>query len=456
MSYHGTSSAPRRVLVVGMGVSGRSVCELLLRRGVEVIATDLQPRARFGNVLDHLAEMGCLLRLGSHSTDDFLGVDQIVVSPGVPLDLEPLKRASEKGVEIVGELDWAWRQVDVPVVAVTGTNGKTTTTSLIGEMLRSAGKSVFVGGNIGTPLSRWILDGEKADCLVLEVSSFQLDTASKFCPEVGVLLNVTADHLDRYENFDAYADSKFSIFSRQNGTHLAVVNGDDPVCRDRLSAIKSRVFCYSRRDKSADATIRDGQAVVSVPGGETLRVGLERCPLKGAHNEENILAAVSAAARVGASGGAIQAVIDRWAGLPHRVEYVGDWKGIAFYDDSKGTNVGAVVKALEGFDRPVLLLAGGRDKLGSYAPLLEAATGRAKAVFAFGEAGPRMFQELKDQLPALLLPDLESAFNEALKQAVEGDVVLLSPACSSFDQYESYAARGDHFKRLVTKLGNNC
>jgi UDP-N-acetylmuramoylalanine--D-glutamate ligase len=300
------------------------------------------------------------------------------------------------------------------------------------------------------------LDGKEADCLVLEVSSFQLDTASKFCPEVGVLLNVTPDHLDRYENFDAYADSKFSIFSRQNGTHLAVVNGDDPICRERLSAIRSEVLRYSRKDKGADATIRDGRAVVSAPGGEALRISLERCALKGAHNEENILAAVSAAARLGASEAAIQAVIDRWTGLPHRVEYVGDWKGIDFYDDSKGTNVGAVVKALESFERPVLLLAGGRDKLGSYAPLLEAASGKAKAVFAFGEAGPRMFQELSDHLPALLLPDLESAFSEALKQAVEGDVVLLSPACSSFDQYESYAARGDHFKRLVAKLRNNC
>jgi UDP-N-acetylmuramoylalanine--D-glutamate ligase len=446
------SSIPHKILVVGMGISGRSVCELLLRKGAKVIATDLQPRTRFGDSLDRLEEMGCLLHLGSHSLDDFLSVDRIIVSPGVPLDLKPLLAAAEKGIEIVGELDWAWRQVNVPVLAVTGTNGKTTATSLIGEMLRATGRRVFVGGNIGTPLSRWILSGEEADLLVLEVSSFQLDTASRFCPEVGVLLNVTEDHLDRYEGFSAYANSKLSMFSRQNGTQWAIVNGDDSICRTLCSNSRSRVLTYSRKDKNAHATVRGREAVVSIPGKDMFSLSLDKSPLKGVHNEENILAAALAVAVVETHPSAIQEVIDRYRGLPHRMEHVGAWQGIDFYDDSKGTNVGAVVKALENFERPVLLLVGGRDKLGSYAPLVEAASSKAKGVFAFGEAGPRLAKELTAHVPTWLSVDLESAFDKAMKLASRGDIVLLSPACSSFDQYESYAARGDHFKRLVAEL----
>ena len=192
-------SVRNKVVVVGMGISGHAVCELLLQQGAQVIATDLRTRDQFGGVLDHLEQKSCLLRLGAHNLEDFLSADQIIVSPGVPLDIEPLVEAGKRGIEIVGELEWAWRQVDIPVVAVTGTNGKTTTTSLIGEMLRASGKEVFVGGNIGTPLSKWLLNSSVADVLVLEVSSFQLDTASKFSPEVGVLLNITEDHLDRYD-----------------------------------------------------------------------------------------------------------------------------------------------------------------------------------------------------------------------------------------------------------------
>lgn len=445
-------SMPRRVLVVGMGVSGRSVCELLLRRGVEVIATDMMPRGQFKGALDFLEDKGCLLRLGAHLAEDFVSVDQIVVSPGVPLDLEPLRQAREKGIEIVGELEWAWRQTSLPVIAVTGTNGKTTTTSLIGEMLKAAGKRIFVGGNIGTPLSRWLLSGEEAELLVLEVSSFQLDTASRFCPEVGVLLNITEDHLDRYDGFSAYADSKFSLLSRQKTGHVAVVNGDDPLCRNRCSEIPGRLLMYSRSDRTSQATLHEHLARVNIPWKGSFSLSLDRSPLKGVHNEENIMAAVLAVAAMDVPATAMQEVIDRYSGLPHRVELVRARKGIDFYDDSKGTNVGAVVKAVESFDRPILLLLGGRDKLGSYAPLVQAIKTKAKGVFVFGEAAPRMYKDFEAWVPTRSFAGLEEAFREALLRAAPGDVVLLSPACSSFDQYESYAQRGDHFKRLVNEL----
>lgn len=439
-------------LVVGLGASGRSVCELLLKHGDQVIGTDLRSREQFGSDLDSLERNGCAFRLGAHRREDFLNADRIIVSPGVPLDLNPLQEAARKGIEIIGELDWAWRQVAIPAVAITGTNGKTTTTSLIGEILKKSGKKVFVGGNIGTPLSQWILSGEKADLLVLEVSSFQLDTATHFRPEIAVLLNVTEDHLDRYRDFAAYVDSKFSIFSRQSHNHTAIVNSDDPICRRRMSDIQSRTLSFSRIDEAANATIRQGKVRVEVPGVEPFSLNLENAGLRGVHNEENILASALVAAILGVSPRVMQQSIDEYRGMPHRLEWVGNRHGVDFYDDSKATNVGAVIKALENFDQSVLVLLGGKDKLGSYEELGRCLKGKGKGAMVFGEASPRLYRELSKWLPVWSFPDMPEAFAKAVSLAEPGDAILLSPACSSFDQYTSYAQRGDHFKRLVDQL----
>ncbi len=441
-----------KALVVGLGVSGRSVCELMLRRGVKVMGADLRAEGELGGELASLRDMGCRFSLGPHRLDDFLDVDLIVVSPGIPLDIEPLVAARKKGVEIVGELDWAWRQVDRPTLAVTGTNGKTTTTSLIGEVFRRAGRQVFVGGNIGTPLSQWILNGGEAELLVLEVSSFQLDTATHFRPDVGILLNITEDHLDRYDGFEAYADSKLSVFKRQGREGIAIVNGDDAVCASRMAEIGSRVWSYSRRRDDGAAFVRDNHICIRVPQGPSFNLELERVALKGVHNEENIMAAALAAAAFQVDASVIQREIEQYAGLPHRVEWVRTWRGIAFFDDSKATNVGAVEKALENFSAPVWLLLGGRDKLGSYAPLIEPMRAKGKGVIAFGEAAPRIQEALGGYLDTQTVPDLPSALNAVHGRATSGDIVLLSPACSSFDQYSSYAQRGDHFKELVLEL----
>lgn len=448
----------KKVLVVGLGVSGRSVCELLLRQGHEVIGTDLRSRAQFGSALDMLEQQGCSFRLGRHQQGDFLDAGQIIVSPGIPLDLPPLQQAARKGVKIIGELDWAWCQIKGPVVAVTGTNGKTTTTSLIGEFLKEAGKRVFVGGNIGTPLSQWILSGEKAELLLLEVSSFQLDTASHFRPEIGVLLNVTEDHLDRYSDFSAYVDSKISLFARQSAEQVAIVNGDDPICRQRLSDIPCQTLIFSRSDETAHATIRQGEALINIPGLQPFYLNLQRSALKGIHNQENILASALVGAVLGVPQATMQKVIDHYKGLSHRMEWVASWRGIEFYDDSKATNVGAVLKALENFERSVWLLLGGRDKLGSYLPLADSLKVRGKEALVFGEAAPRICAELAERVPTKRFNDLQEAFREAARLAEPGDTVLLSPACSSFDQYESYAQRGDHFKMLVRGLttSNQC
>lgn len=453
MAASSTNKSAEKVLVVGLGVSGRAVCALLRGQGVEVVATDIRERPAFNGSLDSLETAGCELRLGGHRIEDFTQAGRIIVSPGVPLDIEPLEAARRVGREIIGELEWAWRRVHLPVIAVTGTNGKTTTTALIGKMLELEGRKPFVGGNIGTPLSQWLASGEKADSLVLEISSFQLDTAPRFRPHAAILLNITEDHLDRYESFRAYADSKFSIFGRQRPDDFAIVNADDALCRERISQIPGKVLLFSASDPEANARMLGESVRVAIPGLEPFSLDLSLTRLKGAHNRENIMAAALAASAMGIGPSAIQAAVNTFAGFAHRVEWVRAWRGIDFYDDSKGTNTGAVVKAVEGFDRPVNLLLGGRDKLGSYDPIARVLEGRGGAVFAYGEAGPRICEQLKQKIrDARLFPDLASAFADAVRQASPGEIVLLSPACSSFDQYESYAQRGDHFKKLVAEL----
>lgn len=454
----------RKALVVGLGVSGQAVCELLLRRGIRVRATDSRERASFAGRLDRLEALGCELTLGTHVATDFLEADQILLSPGVPGDIAPLKTASKQGIEILGELEWAWRQVQEPVIAVTGTNGKTTTTTIIGELLKAAGKRVFVGGNIGTPLSRWLLDraqraktpatqrASQIDFLVLEVSSFQLDTAPSFAPHVGILLNISEDHLDRYPSFSAYIASKASLFEHQGASDFAVLNLDDPHCREWIGAIRSQVLTFSRTDPAANAFCANRRMTVRLPNRDAFSLDLADCPLAGVHNEENLMAAILCTSALGLEVSALQNALPEIRPLPHRIEWVGSWQGIDFYNDSKGTNVGAVVKALQNFDTPVLLLMGGRDKEGSYEPLQPVVRGKVKYVGCYGDAGPRLYDALSRWAAAGRFPGLAEAFAEAVAIARAGDSVLLSPGCSSFDQYRNYAERGNHFKQLVAAL----
>jgi UDP-N-acetylmuramoylalanine--D-glutamate ligase len=444
-----------RTLVVGLGVSGRSVCELLLRRGLPVIGTDLRQYEQFGPEIEPLAQRGCPLRLGEHRLEDFLTARRIILSPGVPLNLEPLRRAANQGVEIIGELEWAWRQVERPVIAVTGTNGKTTTTGLIGEILKQAGEQPFVGGNIGTPLSAWLLRGEPVDRLVLEVSSFQLDTAATFRPDIGVVLNVTEDHLDRYDSFEDYVESKFSLFDRQRESDRAIVNGDDPICRAQAGRVPGEVLFFSRKDDSAAAFTRNGDLRVSLPGRDPFRIDLLNAPAVVLQNRENLLAAVLATACAGVSPEVIRRALLGFQGLPHRMEWVRTWKGIDFINDSKATNVGAVVWALKNLRKPTLLLLGGRDKKGSYEPLLGPLKAKCRGVFLFGEAAPRIATELEGRIPVRMCGTLERAFHKAVSLAHRGDAVVLSPACASFDAYANYSERGDHFKQLVQELADD-
>jgi UDP-N-acetylmuramoylalanine--D-glutamate ligase len=458
-----TSKARPLVVVVGLGVSGQAACRWGLRQGYRVLGTDLSRDSRVQAVAASLEAEGVCVRLGEHLFEDFAAADLVVVSPGVPLDTEVLEAARHRGIPVIGELEWAWRSLRVPSIAVTGTNGKTTTTELVGALFQRAGLKVFVGGNIGTPLSGWLVehcreraDGaafDKAlDWCVLEVSSFQLDSAPSFAPDVGIVLNVTQDHLDRYPNFEAYAASKFSMF-RTNATvpQTAVINADDPVCVRWASSLHVPTLFFSRHDSSAHA-YTDGRTLTVITRERMRhRFDLSQWALRGTHNLENLMAASLAGLHCGIDPGVVQEIIDTFRPSPHRMEWLGTVNGVGFINDSKGTNVGAVMKALESCAQPVVLLLGGRSKKTDFRDLAALCAQKVRAVVGFGETGAQVAAELSSCVPTVVVNDLEEAFQEAVVRARSGDVVLLSPACASFDQYPNYAARGDHFRALFDR-----
>ncbi|SHG11202.1 UDP-N-acetylmuramoylalanine--D-glutamate ligase [Desulfacinum infernum DSM 9756] len=453
------SERRKTLLVVGLGVSGRAACRWGLRQGYRVHGTDAATQEALREALAPLEKEGAAFSLGEHRLQDFLEADLIVVSPGVPLNLPALEAARRTGVEIIGELEWAWRYCRAPVAAVTGTNGKTTTTELIGAFLKEGGMRAFVGGNLGTPLCHWLAETGNApsegavDWCVLEVSSFQLDTASTFAPTIGVVLNVTPDHLDRYPDFDAYAASKFSMFRESPGVpQTAVLNGDDPVCRTWAEGLKARVLFFSRSDPEAAASVAEGRLLISLPDQPKKTFDLSRWALKGVHNLENLMAASLVASLCGVDPDAVQRTIDSFRPSAHRMEWIATVNGVRFVNDSKGTNVGAVAKALESCEAPVVLLMGGRAKGTDFRSLGPLCREKVRFLVAFGEAGPQVAADLSPFVETVTVENLDQAFREALRRARPGDTVLLSPGCASFDQYANYAERGEHFRQLVEGL----
>lgn len=453
------SERRKRLLVVGLGVSGCAACRWGLRQGYRVHGTDAATHEALREALVPLEQEGAVFSLGEHRLDDFLEADLIVVSPGVPLSLPALEAARRAGVEIIGELEWAWRYCRVPVAAVTGTNGKTTTTELIGAFLKEGGMRAFVGGNLGTPLSQWLTETADAsaegsiDWCILEVSSFQLDTAPTFAPRIGVVLNVTPDHLDRYPDFDAYAASKFSMFREASGERqTAVLNGDDPVCRKWAERLNARVLFFSLSDPEASASVAQGRLLIRLPDQPEKTFDLSRWALKGVHNLENLMAASLVASLCGVDPEALQRTIDSFRPSPHRMEGIATVDGVRFVNDSKGTNVGAVAKALESCEPHVVLLMGGRAKGTDFRSLGPLCREKVRFLVAFGEAGPQVAADLSPFVETVTVENLGQAFREAVRRARPGDTVLLSPGCASFDQYANYAERGEHFRRLVGRI----
>lgn len=443
--------AGRRVLVVGLGASGVAACRLAVRKGAQVAATDLQTADALGREVAALRETGVALHLGAHPEHCFLGADVVVVSPGVP-PAPILDAAGRRGAEVMAEVEFACRFVKADIVGVTGSNGKSTTTSLLGEMARRSGRPCFAGGNLGSPLCLAV-DTEAAaegGLIVVELSSFQLELVSRFRPAVAVLTNLSEDHLDRYPSFDAYIAAKARIFMNQTPSDHAVVGAGDPRALAEASAHSARVHVAG----GPKGEVRREGAALEDRGaaGGGARYDLSGFGLAGEHNVTNACMAALAARLVGVPAAAISEALGAFEGLPHRMTLVAEWRGVRFYDDSKATNVGAAVEAIRGMDRPVVLIAGGRDKGGSYEPLRRAVSGKARRVVLVGEAADRMATALAGAAPI----ERAGTFREAVAMAVDaaraGDAVLLAPACSSYDMFRNFEHRGEVFRDAVLRI----
>lgn len=433
-----------KVLVVGAGKSGVAAAELLLSRGATVHLNDARDVAAWSREALALEARG-VTSIGGHHDVAARDFDLVVVSPGVPM-FPALAAALAAGVRVWGEVELATQALvhPAPIVAVGGTNGKSTVTSLIGAML---GAQAFVGGNLGEPLA--LHADESFTAVVLEVSSFQMERLDAFAPDVALLLNVSDDHLDRYDDFDAYVRAKGNMFQRQRAGQLAVVPHGDERCLTEARRGHARVVTFGEHP---EATVRVGtDELIDTRDGE--RYARADIVLRGRHNAANVAAAILAVRDLGVSAQHVRSVLASFQGLAHRMELVREHGGVHYYDDSKGTNVGAVVTALSGLEEErCVLIAGGRDKDGSYEPLVQALRRKGRAVVLIGEAATRIQNAVGDAVPVRLAESMDDAVAIAASLARPGDAVLLSPACSSFDMFRDYKERGEVFARAVLAL----
>ncbi len=443
----------KKALVVGLGKTGLALCRFLTAQGASVTATDSSPAGSLTAALEALQGLPLTLEVGVPEPATWPEQDLIVLSPGVAPELPWLQEAAKRGTPVLGDLEVASHFFRLPVLAISGTNGKTTTTTLVGELLRASGRHPLVGGNIGTPLVEMVAAQNQADSLVVEISSFQLDTAPSFHAQAAALLNVSADHLDRYPDLQAYARSKAGLFRNQTPADLAILNADDPLVAGLAPTLPSRVYFFSQHNPQICGAWLAGDSLhIRLASGLAAALPVKDIKLTAGHDLENIMAALLLALEMGADIDACAQVLNRFGGLPHRLEWVAEVAGVDFYDDSKGTNVGAVVRALEYFDRPIVLIAGGRDKGGDYAPLVPLVRQKVRQLVLLGEAKEAMAAALHGQAPIRLAADLPEAVRLAAAAARPGDVVLLSPACSSFDMFHDYAERGRVFQQAVKEL----
>lgn len=442
----------KKVLVVGLARTGVAVARFLAQAGAEVTVTDMREEEELSETLTELADLDINLELGRHVPYSFLMADLIVVSPGVPMDIKPLAMARSQKRRVVSEVELASWFIKAPMVAITGTNGKTTTTTLTGEIFRACGFDTFVGGNIGNPLIELASSGDSVDRVVVELSSFQLEGVESFRPHVAVLLNLTEDHLDRYASFQEYVDAKLRIFENQQADDFAVLNIDDPLVAACAGKLKARIFPMSRlRELTEGISYQDGFITFS-HRGKVLRFGTAGFKLKGVHNLDNIMASLASALLMRCDGDCAFAAVSEFKGLPHRMEFVAEIDGVSYYEDSKGTNVGSVVKSLESFDSGITLIAGGKDKGGSYEPLAPLVAQRVSHLVLIGEAKERMNEALGALTDTHLAQTLEAAVALAGQLTKPGGVVLFSPACSSFDMFKNYEERAERFKAAVRAL----
>ncbi len=440
-----------KALVLGLGVSGRSVVRYLHDRGVAVSVSEHRPRTELAaGELALVEEMAVRLETGGHTERFLADADLVVAGPGVPMTQEVLEAARRRGIPVVGELALAAGNFPVPVIAVTGSNGKTTVTGLIGALLEASGRRVFVGGNIGRPLLDFFTDHVEADCAVLELSSFQLERARGFRADIALLLNITPDHLDRHGGMEGYAAAKYRIFAGQGPEDVAILSGDDPLVMAADTGPARRLVFGRAPD--CDAVTGGSRVTVRREEGTVVGFDLAATRLHSGVNRLNAAAAILAALAAGCDPAAIAMGLAAFRPPEHRMTRVGSADGVTWINDSKATNAGAVAAALESCDTPVVLIAGGRDKGGDFRLLRDPVAARVRLLVLMGEAAGIMEQALGDLVPVVHAADMAAAVRAAAAGAKEGDTVLLAPACASFDMFDSYEQRGRVFTRLVREL----
>jgi UDP-N-acetylmuramoylalanine--D-glutamate ligase len=451
--------AKKKVTIFGLGKSGEAAATLVAEQGGEVLVIDDETKDPPKSLTSLKSDIPIRFRLGCFQAEDFLSAELIVVSPGVPLTRLPLSDLAAAEIPVISEMELASRFLVAPIIAITGTNGKSTTTTLVAEILKESGFKVFLGGNIGTPLS--LAAFRPFDYIVVEVSSFQLETILTFRPKIAALLNVTEDHLDRHGNMENYRKIKERIFENQKRVDYAVLNADSfppiPLFPSSYpNTCKGIPIWFSRKGESLSP--RQGVCVVkdtlvsSIMGRDEPIIPVKAIRLSGAHNLENVMAATTISLLAGATHSAIQKTLSQFSGLPHRMEFVREVKGVRYINDSKGTNVGSVLKSLEGINVPIILIAGGLDKGSDFTPLREIIFKKAKRVILMGDALEKMAHCFKGHPAIDRVHSMQEAVLIAAASAVKGEVVLLSPGCASYDMFENYAHRGDLFKKAVLEL----
>jgi UDP-N-acetylmuramoylalanine--D-glutamate ligase len=445
----------RRAVVIGLGKSGFWAAEFLARMGARVFVSEKGEERSFMGRIEALGKLGVQFEFGTHTKEVILSSDLIVLSPGVRGDMPLIVEAKKRGIEVIGEMELGFRWMrDVVIIAVTGTNGKTTTTRLISHILHLDGRRVVTCGNIGYPVTQALHEIREGDFVVMEVSSFQLETISTFTPKVGVVLNVREDHLDRYKGLDEYREVKMRIFENQMEDDFMVINADDPhilaLARERMA----KPIHFSKREGVEEGVFLEGERIVYRIGSSEKReiIAKDEMSLVGSHNLENAMAAIASTVVVDVGLEALKEALRTFPPLPHRIEDLGLVGGVRFINDSKATNVDATLKALDTIESPILLIAGGKDKGMNYQPLSEPVKRKVKALILIGEVKERMASEVGAEEKTHLLPDLERAVELAYDLACEGDTVLLSPASSSQDQFIDFEERGNLFKEIVNRI----
>jgi UDP-N-acetylmuramoylalanine--D-glutamate ligase len=436
----------KKYLVVGLGKTGISTARFLLSKGAKVVISDSRAEFEHKQELEEFKNSGVMIELGGHTDKVFLWADTIVLSPGVPYTIPQVQHALRSGIEVISEIELASKFIDKSIIAVTGSNGKTTTTTMIYNILKSSGLKVFLGGNIGTPLIDIAGSKQQFDYILIELSSFQLQGIKDFKPYIAVCLNIYPNHLDHHKDLSEYINSKTKIFSNQTTQQIAVINKDDSILRDRLEQIKAKIITFGH-DAGADAHYQG--FVVSYEGDD---YDLSKWKLIGKHNIENAMASIIACRLVGCDTQVIKNSILEFNSLPHRIEYVREYKNARFFNDSKSTTPHSTLKALEAFDPPVILIAGGRDKGLDYSVFKEQVANKVKQLILMGEASSKIKDIYENEVALQVVSSLDSAVQQAVSSLEKGDTILFSPACSSFDMFNSYEERGRKFKEIVQCL----